>query len=199
MDPNTKEPTTKEYVCSYDNQERIGGIKYYYQGELYEEKKDYLYEGSKVTYKDCLCDNGKVYYEFTCEEVNWKDKNNLGEIILFPTNKLTLNIEELTPEEDENLDGFFTDNEYSTEEYNAAGITVKYFLIGTDDFYLTASYGYNKFSYWRKMNESEANKFVKAYKDCGGHISSYECWVRNKTGIGNYYYCKGVDDTWYNK
>lgn len=81
LDPNTENPEPKEYLYSYDNQGRINNIKYYYEGELYEEKKDFSYDGLKVTYKDCLVDNGEVYYEYTCEEYNW-DENSNSSIVL---------------------------------------------------------------------------------------------------------------------
>ena len=194
LDPNTEDSVTKEYVYSYDNQGRINGVKYYYQGELYEEQKDYSYNGSKVTYKECMYDNGEMYNEYTCEEINWKGKNS-SEALPFSPVCMTFNIEGNTPEEEEiPLGAFWNDVKYSKSEYMDAGITVSYGFVTVDKFYLTKSVEESSFMVWKELSEDEANNFVEAYKNCGGNISSYECWVRNyNDDWSSYKYCKGVD------
>lgn len=104
-------------------------------------------------------------------------------------------IEGNTPEEEEiPLGAFWNDVKYSKSEYMDAGITVSYGFVTVDKFYLTKSVIERSFMVWKELSEDEANKFVEAYKNCGGNISSYECWVRNyNDDCSSYKYCKGVD------
>ncbi len=203
LDPETETPRTKENQYTYDDKGRINGIKYFYEGELIEEQKDYVYNGSKVTYKDCLCDNGEVYCEFTCEETNWDEVICSATMTSLGYAKIIKVTYTKTEDTHNNPETWFWDDDddykYSISEYRDAGITVCEYTLGDTDFYLTYKtgdtdwMGWTSFSSWYKMNENEANQYVAAYKQCNSSISSYQFWVQWHSPLSGHGFNSYVD------